>query len=503
MNEKKTIIRNIFSNWTGYFVSVVIGLILSPVVVHSLGNNLYGIWAIIVAFSGYYGLVNIGITPAVSYYLSHHYAKGEFEQINRVASTAFLVLTLLSFVVLSISMAVGWWGISIFSIDTQYVSDFRLTVFIMALNFSFGFAFAVFQSFLIMLQRYDLRNANQIFFDILRAILIYHALKTGHGIVAISAITTFCTFCTNISFAIIVYRIFPKVKIKLCYTSKAMLNKIFSYGFFAVIAELGRQLMFYSAAFVIGIFLNTAFIAFFAIAGNLIEYARNLLGAMTRVFFPVAAQQYSRSEFDKLRELYFKGSKYAFSLSVIIITGFLTMGKQFIILWMGENYTTSYTILQILCVGYLPFFLSYTSHQILLGAKKISFIAKVNSITALLNIGISVLLINEMGIVGVAWGTSISLSIQSVWLILKCSELLSMPISIFFRQVVLGPVLCSIPVVILGLFFQYQWFAESWSAFIIQTGVLSAVYFLMVTYISMDQKQRRDFVHGFINKLPL
>jgi len=503
MNQGKTIIRNIFSNWTGYLVSVVIGLILSPVVVHSLGNNLYGIWTIIVAFSGYYGLVNLGIAPAVSYYLSHHYARKEYDQINQVASTAFFALTLLSFVVLSISFVIALCGEQIFSIDPQHVSDFRLTVFIMALNFSLGFVFAIFQSFLVMLQRYDLRNANQILFDIIRTILLYIALKNGYKIVAISIITTACTFCMNIGYVIIVYRIFEELKIKFLYASRSTLHSIFNYGFWAVIGELGRQLLFYSSAFVIGAFLNTAAITFFAIAGNLFEYARNLLGAMTRVFFPVAAQQHSRSEFDKLRSLYFKGSRYTFILTVIIIVGFIVVGKQFIILWMGKEYTESYKILVILCIGYVPFFLSYTSQQILLGAKKIAFIAKLNAVVSIGYIVISILLIKEFGIVGVAWGTTIALTFQSIGVMIKCGEMLNVSNLTFFSQVVFGPILCSIPVAVLGLFFQHHWVAGSWPVFIIQTVILTIVYFMMVIYICLDKKLRRDIFNGLLEKLSI
>lgn len=477
--------------------SVIIGIVLSPVVVHSLGNNLYGIWTIIVAFSGYYGLVNLGISPAVSYYLSHHYARGEYEQINKIASTAFFVLILLSFFILIISIAIGFAGGKIFLIAEDNILVFRMTVFIMAINFALGFVFAPLQSVLITLQRYDLRNANQIFFDVSRSIIIYIALSLGYKVVALSIITCFFTLLNNISFGIIVNKIFPELKLKFSYASKNVLKKIANYGSLALLSELGRQLIFYSASFIIGIFLEVQFIAFYAIAGNLVEYARNLIGAMTRVFFPVVAQKYSRSEFKELQELYIEGTKYAFSISVIIIAGLLFMGKQFIILWMGNDYVKCYNVLMVLCIGYLPFFLSYVANQILLGTKKMIFVAKVNCICAVLNILFGIILIKYKGIIGVAFGLSIALMIQSFWFLIKCNSILNITVIKFFQRSFLRPIISAVPIVVIGYYMRERWFANSWSEFIIQACFLTICYFLMFFLLCMNKKHRQYIFHRF------
>ena len=40
-------LRNIFSNWFGLLVLGIISVILTPAMVHGLGNVSYGMWALV------------------------------------------------------------------------------------------------------------------------------------------------------------------------------------------------------------------------------------------------------------------------------------------------------------------------------------------------------------------------------------------------------------------------------------------------------------------------
>ena len=62
----KRILINTGSNVLVVFVKLVITLIMTPVLVHNLGNYDYGIWEIIIAVIGYMGLLDIGMKPAIA-----------------------------------------------------------------------------------------------------------------------------------------------------------------------------------------------------------------------------------------------------------------------------------------------------------------------------------------------------------------------------------------------------------------------------------------------------
>src|SRR5262245_26501632 len=81
-------LRNVISNWASFAVSVVIGLFLSPFIVHSLGDSAYGAWVLLSSLVGYLGLLDLGTRSAVTRYVANYHATHRHEDAGRIASTA-------------------------------------------------------------------------------------------------------------------------------------------------------------------------------------------------------------------------------------------------------------------------------------------------------------------------------------------------------------------------------------------------------------------------------
>src|SRR6478609_3274113 len=92
MSLARTILRNIVSSWAGYAVHVIVAFLLTPFVLRSLGEARYGVWALAVGLTGYYGLLDLGISGGIGQYLTRYLAEKDFERLNRTASTGFFAL---------------------------------------------------------------------------------------------------------------------------------------------------------------------------------------------------------------------------------------------------------------------------------------------------------------------------------------------------------------------------------------------------------------------------
>ena len=92
MSVLKTISRNIFSNYVGIGGSIVIAFLLSPFLIHTLGDTNYGIWSVIAALTGYMALLDLGVSSAVAKYVSKYKALDDYPSLNKVMSTGLLIL---------------------------------------------------------------------------------------------------------------------------------------------------------------------------------------------------------------------------------------------------------------------------------------------------------------------------------------------------------------------------------------------------------------------------
>ncbi|MGD0907564.1 MAG: hypothetical protein ABSA96_08275, partial [Candidatus Acidiferrales bacterium] len=67
--------RNVLANWGGSISYMLIAFFLSPFIVHHLGTSRYGVWVLIVSFTGYLGLLDLGVRGTINYYVARFHAQ--------------------------------------------------------------------------------------------------------------------------------------------------------------------------------------------------------------------------------------------------------------------------------------------------------------------------------------------------------------------------------------------------------------------------------------------
>ena len=99
MSLERHIGSNIASNWAGYAVHVAVAFFLTPYIIHSLGETRYGIWSLVIGVTGYYGLLDLGVASGMTQYLTRYLAANEIDKLNKSASTGFVALSSIGFLV--------------------------------------------------------------------------------------------------------------------------------------------------------------------------------------------------------------------------------------------------------------------------------------------------------------------------------------------------------------------------------------------------------------------
>src|SRR6266446_7294645 len=87
------VVKNVSSSWIALGTNVLVGIFLSPFMLHRLGDAAFGIWVLIFSITGYYGLFDLGIRSSLVRYVSKYTATGDREKLTQFASTALFSYT--------------------------------------------------------------------------------------------------------------------------------------------------------------------------------------------------------------------------------------------------------------------------------------------------------------------------------------------------------------------------------------------------------------------------
>src|ERR1700745_2514979 len=91
--EKAQIIKNVGSSWFSLGINILVGIFLSPFILHRLGDTAYGIWVLIFSVTGYYGLFDLGIRSSVIRYVSTYTATNDTDGLARLINTSLATYT--------------------------------------------------------------------------------------------------------------------------------------------------------------------------------------------------------------------------------------------------------------------------------------------------------------------------------------------------------------------------------------------------------------------------
>jgi O-antigen/teichoic acid export membrane protein len=236
----------------------------------------------------------------------------------------------------------------------------------------------------------------------------------------------------------------------------AAVRRIFSFSLYVLILNAGGRLAFETDSLVIGKFQTVGAIPYFTVANSFIIYLMEFIIGIAQVMLPTATRLKTQGKMEELREIFFKWSKVALSLTLMAGLFLIVLGPRFIGWWIEPSFERpAGAVLQILMVSYLVFLpVRGVALPILMGLGKAAVPTIGFLITGLINLALSILLVGKLGLAGVALGTAIpNVFFAFLVLAVACREL-EMSVMSYARYVVPRAVLGAVPVLALLLWFK-------------------------------------------------
>jgi O-antigen/teichoic acid export membrane protein len=484
------ILRNIFSNWTSYLVTAVIGFLLTPVVVHSLGATGYGLWTLVLSITGYFGLLDLGIRSSVSRFLARHLALKDDAGFNSTVSAALLILTCGGILAFLATLVISIFFFDSFRVEPEYASAGRTALLITGVNMSCMLPLGVFSAVLYASERFDIVSGITIAMELARGALVVWLLRNGYGLVELAVVALAITLVQYSTMGIIAKALHPRMRISLRGVTRASCMELFGFSIYRFIWIVANQLIFYADAVVIGIFLGAGAITPYALAASLINYGRNVVFLLLDPLYPSAARMDAEGKRAELQRLLIVGTRMALVVALPLCLGLVFLGRQFITLWMGSGYAGSAVILAVLTIPQFFCMPQYVSALVLAGMAKHRVFAYVALAEGIANLILSVYLIQKVGLIGVAWGTVIpSLITNMVVIPLYTLRVLEMSLKDYLVKAYARPLLCALPVALLGLVFA-QLHDTSWLMFVAEVAAICGVFGSATYFLCLDRGER-------------
>ena len=494
VGTQSRIFKNGIYSALSWVFPIILTVIVTPVVLRGLGDELYGLYAVILGFISYSFTFGIGKTAAK--YVSEYKATGETDKISETVSAA-----------LWLSIAIGILGAAIVGLTANYIvsnvlliplplHDTAVTALYLAcLTILMSMISQVFQSVLQGLQRFDwfviLTNINVFLLNLGSVLLVIY----GYGVLALLVWNLIVIFIIGVAFYFNARRLLPEFIFRFSINGELWRASI-KYAFSIIIYQIfGNILLLFERGWIVRKF-GTKALPLYVLPMMVGLYFHGFVGSLVLVIFPVFNELLADQE--KLNRLYQTSTKIILTLTGFFLVTSIVTGRVFLNVWIDDKFAAdAYWIL----VGHVFTFCVLAVIVIVWQMNESHRSANLNAIFTVLWLAISaplmIILADRWQTTGIAFARLAGVIVFIVMIVIGEKRFLGGVLYRFWANTI---VRLAVAVALTGLaewlligLFQPGWFA------LITVGLCGAIVYAAVLFATgYVKKEERAVLGGLI-----
>jgi len=489
--QKTTI--NAFTNYFRFFFSMVISFWLIPFIIKSLGQDMYGLWSLTFSIIGFFSLLDFGFGLGVVKWTGETRVNGNLEYRNTMLSTVLFVYVMLALGGMLILGAFSFFYGRLFSIPEPYIPiAVTLLIILGVRSLLIQIPMSLFKGVLFGEQRIYLINIIQILSSLVYAASAFLALRNNLGVTGLATVNCLTFFAENLLYLFFAYRKTEGLSLSIKKVKKSFLKEAVSFSMYSFITTIAGLVLFQTDTMIVQLTLNLQLVGIYAVALKINEYAFLLSKQLVNVLTPLISELKENKEDETIKYLLLDIAKYVTATGALITLTIYVFSKELLLFWVGPDFLQANVPLLLLMTSFLLTIPELIASNVLMMTGEHAFTAKVSISSIIIDLGASLILVQFIGLAGIAMGTLISTVANNVAVTLhKASKLYAFPYHHYLTKVYLPVLLPGIVLVGSGFLLKTYFPVQGLWDMMIKAipGVL--VYLVLFWFFSIDQNMKQ------------
>lgn len=400
------------------FLSILIGLAYTPLMIRLLGRSEYGLYNTVASTISTLTVLNLGFNSSYIRFFSKYKNARDNQSIFKLNGLFLVIFSVIGAVALVCGLFLSNNLVLVFDLGltSEEYATAKVLMILLTVNLTISFPMTVFTNIISANERFVVLKLVGMLKSVLSPIIHIPVLLLGYGSIGMVVVSVTVSMIADIVY--VFYALF-KLKNRFIFggLEKGIFKNLFAFTFFIALNSFIDQVNWNIDKLVLGRFKGTESVAIYSVGFSLYTYYQQFSTSISGIFIPrihAISQKYSGNELKReYTSLFTRVGRIQFLILGLLASGLIFYGKPFIALWAGEGYEESYYVMLLLV---LPATIALTQNlgiEIQRAQNKHQFRAIAYSIMALINLVTSIFLGRRYGAVGCAIGTALSLIIAN------------------------------------------------------------------------------------------
>lgn len=395
---------------------IIINIGFTPFLIKSLGTGEFGLYQTVNSFAANLSIMNFGVATIMSRSIVKFRIYKKKSELDNLLFWGTVITAILSIVMLVAGGALGIFIEPLYksTLKPQENMKAKYMFSYLVVNMAVMVWNNLFSGISVGYEQFVFTNGLKLFRQVLRVAVMTVLLLLGKDAVAIVVADLFIAIVLlmfEMAFA------FVKLKITIRYNhlDKVLLLNIFTFSMASMIQGITNQVNFNIDKVVLGAMVNTEKVAIYSVALLIMVTMVSILQVISGVYLPEATKfVVNDAGEENLARLIITPGRIQSIIGCGILLGFIVLGKNFLQLWVGKEFTEVWLSTVILLVPAMLAYVTSVANVILDAMLKKMARSIILIITALLNFIMTIILVKHYGYMGAAIGTAISIIIGNL-----------------------------------------------------------------------------------------
>ncbi len=484
-------------------IDIVIGIMLVPFLLHSLGDYGYGVYKLLFSTASYLAVLDFGIGGTITRYIVKYRTEKKEEEKESFMAMGLIIYGVLALVVIAFASFVcaaipSMYKASIKADDMQFAQIMFMvlctTTAVRLFNHAYHGLFAAYERF-----TYSKGvNITQVLLRVLLLVVGLYFIKSAMVVAAVDLSLAVSILILNIFYT----KFGIKFKVKLHKWDNTIAKEAGVFTLAILFQSIINQFNTNANNMILGVFVDAASIALYSIALQLYSMYGNLSTSVSSIFLPsISRNVFAGASDDEITESIIRPSRMQLMVLLLALSGFVLFGKDFIGVWVGEGYDMVYVLACILLATSTIDLSQNTITSVLKAKNKLHGKTAILGASTAVNILITFLLVPRFGIVGAVIGTAFSMIFgYGLALNLYYHFKIGVNMITYYKKTYKGILPAVLIALIPGAVINHFIAANSWILFIVEAAAYCVFYGFIIYFIGMN-KSEKEYVGNLFKKL--
>ena len=395
---------NVLFNSLNRISSIAAKFISVPLFIYLIGAEKYGYWMVINTIPSWLAMANFGFGSIAANEIIMFVAKNDYENANKMYSTAFCALTSITLLLLLLISSIIIVAPIDYFVELISADEIFHVIIFLSLSVFLSFYYSLFTGVLRAKNKESINIKLETWLqwqDLISISICYYLFKNYLGAFVSFSLGQFISRLIHfLSYYFISTFLDKKIKLSLIFFDKLLIPKIFVNGGYFQIFTIADAIRLQGTTYLVLLLLGPIEVAVFTSVRTLINASKKFIDIINKSFWPMISIEYGANNINRIRLLHAKSIAYSTILSVILVAFFTLFGLKIYDFWIKGELEASSIYFYSGILSVLFFSIWQTTSVIQLSTNNHSFISKIYLLFSLLSVLICYVSLNYFGIDG-------------------------------------------------------------------------------------------------------